>query len=250
MQFVTEAARQTPVTARFDVAVCGGGIAGVAAAMAAARQGAQVCVIEKESLLGGLATAGLIAIYLPLCDGRGRQVIGGIGEELLKLSVQYYDRFDRSIPDCWCEGGDPAQRSQHRYQTEFDPWLFAIAMEEELLRLGVTLIYDSRVCGVAMNGNRVGALLLENKSGRMAVEAAMVVDATGDADICYLAGERTATVAKNRLAAWHYTHDGQKLHLRPQAVPLYQPLPPGRRFYDGTNWQWKDSFGTDTCQIT
>lgn len=56
---------------RYDVAVCGGGIAGIAAALASARQGRKTCLLEKEYALGGLATLGLIVIYLPLCDGAG-----------------------------------------------------------------------------------------------------------------------------------------------------------------------------------
>ena len=58
----------------YDVAVCGGGIAGIAAALAAARQGKKTILFEKSYILGGLAMAGLITIYLPLCDGYGKQV--------------------------------------------------------------------------------------------------------------------------------------------------------------------------------
>ena len=80
---------ETAVTASYDVAVCGGGIGGIAAALAAAREGKKVVLLEKQFLLGGLATAGLITIYLPLCDGRGRQVSFGLAEELLRLSITY-----------------------------------------------------------------------------------------------------------------------------------------------------------------
>ena len=73
----------------YEVAVCGGGIAGISAALAAARQGKKVILFEKEYMLGGLGTAGLITIYLPLCDGYGHQVSFGIAEELLKLSITY-----------------------------------------------------------------------------------------------------------------------------------------------------------------
>ena len=70
----------TPVTSVCDVLVCGGGFAGISAALAAARQGKQVILLEKLFLLGGLGTAGLVTIYLPLCDGMGRQVSFGIAE--------------------------------------------------------------------------------------------------------------------------------------------------------------------------
>ena len=78
---------ETPILETHSVIVAGGGIAGIAAALAAAREGADVLLIEREFLLGGLATLGLVTIYLPLCDGRGHQVSFGIAEELFRLSI-------------------------------------------------------------------------------------------------------------------------------------------------------------------
>ena len=77
---------------RYDVVVCGGGVAGVAAALAAARHGARTCLLEKEYALGGLATLGLIVVYLPLCDGEGVQMSGGLAEELLHTALKYGPR--------------------------------------------------------------------------------------------------------------------------------------------------------------
>ena len=89
MSFIEEKAKQIPVYGEYDVAVVGGGIAGIAAALAASRHGAKTVLIEKQFALGGLATLGLVTIYLPICDGCGRQVSFGIAEELLKLSMKY-----------------------------------------------------------------------------------------------------------------------------------------------------------------
>ena len=75
-----------------DVLVCGGGIAGVAAAIAAAREGAKVVLTEREYALGGLATLGLITIYLPMCDGLGHQAEYGLVEELLREFFADYDK--------------------------------------------------------------------------------------------------------------------------------------------------------------
>ena len=83
-QFVEEPARQTRVHARTEVLVVGGGTAGVAAAVAAARGGAQTMLVERAGALGGLATGGLIVLLLTLDDGRGRQVVGGLCQEVVE----------------------------------------------------------------------------------------------------------------------------------------------------------------------
>ncbi|MBR6682168.1 MAG: FAD-dependent oxidoreductase, partial [Clostridia bacterium] len=66
--FINESIK-TEITRECDVLVCGGGFGGISAALAAARQGKKVILLEKQYILGGLGTAGLITIYLPLCDG-------------------------------------------------------------------------------------------------------------------------------------------------------------------------------------
>ena len=82
------------VAAGTEILVAGAGIAGIAAALAAARHGKKVILLDKAFAAGGMATLGLIAIYLPLCDGCGHQVSFGLAEERLRLSVQYgYDRI-------------------------------------------------------------------------------------------------------------------------------------------------------------
>lgn len=79
---ITEPERILKVSGEYDTVVCGGGIAGISAALASAAAGAKTLLIEREYMLGGLATAGLVAIYLPICDGTGRQVSFGLAEKL------------------------------------------------------------------------------------------------------------------------------------------------------------------------
>ena len=87
---------------KYDIAVAGAGIAGIAAALAAARRGHKVALLEKQTIIGGLATSGLVYIYLPLCDGNNTQVTFGISEEIQHL---------RSRPDR-CQGVcDPLARN-------------------------------------------------------------------------------------------------------------------------------------------
>lgn len=210
-------ARRIPVAGRFDVVVAGGGVAGTAAAVAAARQGASVALLEKESAPGGLATLGNVTMWLPICDGRGRQVIGGLGEELLKLSVADLRRDNPTarftgIPECWSARGDREQRKKTRYQAEFNPASCLLALEKLLTDAGVRIWYDTRVCAARRDADRVTHLIVENKSGRSAVGCGAVVDATGDADICAFAGEQTESLDSNVLCGWFYRLQDGVLH--------------------------------------
>jgi len=225
--------RTIPVEAEYDVCVVGGGVAGVAAALSAAREGAKICLIEKEYALGGLATLGLIVIYLPLCDGRGRQVISGVSEELLKAALKY---GPGNLPDCWKEGFDPAERVSKRYQTHYEAAPLMIAMEEMLMDAGVTIMYDTRFAGVHRENGKIEGVIVENKSGRIGIAARAFVDASGDADVCFAAGEKTVSLNTNRRTGWYFSNGREGVKLRGLSDPLY-PLdaPPkeGSRYYAG-----------------
>ena len=200
-----------------DVVVAGGGIAGCAAALAAARNGASVLLIEKQTLLGGLATAVLITYYLPLCDGEGTQMSYGIAEEFLHLSVLHHPEKD--IPDCWRKNAaalDPALadgRRKYRYETRFSPGYLALLLEERLLQAGVRILYDTRICGVRMRAaeaepdgcGAVEALIIENEDGRSAVNGRTFIDATGSAALFRYAGAPVRDHGQgNILASWYY----------------------------------------------
>lgn len=207
----------TDVVKSCDVLVAGGGVAGIASALAAARNGAKVLLVEREYILGGLATAGLIAVYLPICDGKGRQVSYGIAEELLKLSVKY--GYDEKNAEHWFADYSVEERkNQERYRVQFNPQMFAILCEQLLLEAGVEILYGTLCCATQVNDGKITSVIAENKSGRIAIEAKNVIDCTGDADICKLAGEKTVNFAKgNTLAAWHYSYsdsEGYKLRTR------------------------------------
>lgn len=222
---IEEVARILPVAGAYDVLVAGGGIAGVAAAVAAARNGASVCLLERLFALGGLATLGNVTVWLPLCDGRGRQVCGGLAEEMLKLSVADLARENKrarfiGIPDAWQPGGDPEARARKRFQVQFNPSAYLLALEHWAIENGVKILYDTRVCGVERKGNRITHVIVENKSGRSAVACHAVVDATGDADICYLAGEETESLDTNVLCSWYFHLDEAGLKLHAQTKPF------------------------------
>ena len=223
-----EAQRYLPITGTYDVAVVGGGVAGVAAAVAAARTGASVILIERTFGLGGLATLGLITTYEPLCDGHGHQVSFGLSEEMLALSVRDGSAF-LPVPEGWADDRHPEARMNHRYLVQFNASSYLLALEEFVLGNGVHLLYDTRFCSVCLSGNRIDALIVENKSGRSAIRCRTVIDATGDADICAAAGEEVRSFKTNTVNGWYYSHgdNGLRLHRlsRPfdpsaQGVPL------------------------------
>ena len=196
----------------YDVAVCGGGFGGISAALAAARGGRRVVLFEREYMLGGLGTAGLVTIYLPLCDGVGHQVSFGIAEELLRLSIKY--GAEARYPDNWLDGVGSRTENDKRFQVQYNAQVFAILAEKLLLSEGVDVMYGTYVVGSEVEDGRITALYTENKSGRSAYYVNGVVDATGDCDVAYLSGAPTRNFSYgNVLAAWYYFTDenGYKL---------------------------------------
>lgn len=195
---------KTKVIKEFDVAVCGGGVAGISAALAAARQGKSVVLFERQFMLGGLATAGIVTIYLPLCDGYGHQVSFGIAEELLRLSISQgaEDRY----PDNWLDNNGFRGENDKRFQVQYNPQLFAILAEKVLIDAGVEILYGTYAVGLKLQDDKITHLITENKSGRLAYKVKSVVDATGDCDIAEFANAPTDTFKQgNILAAWYYS---------------------------------------------
>ena len=212
-KFIIEKERKTKISTSCDVLVAGGGIAGLAAAIAAARGGKNVILLEREYGLGGMATLGLVTIYLPLCDGEGNQLVFGIGEELLKLSIEH--GAEANYPRAWLNGGSKEERIRNRYITQFNPHMFALRVERLLKDLGVTILYGTLACDVAIENGNISSVIVENKSGRSAIEVQSVLDCTGDADICHMAGAETTLYKDgNGLASWYYYYSEGKVTLK------------------------------------
>ena len=204
---------QTMVKGEYDVAVCGGGFGGISAALAAARVGSRVVLFEKQYMLGGLGTAGIVTIYLPLCDGYGRQVSFGIAEELLRLSILH--GAEDKYPENWLENKGTRTEKDKRFEVQYNPQLFAIMAEKLLKDEGVDILYGTYAVGVKTNDNKISHVITENKSGRVAYKVKSVVDATGDCDIAHFSGVPTVNFNQgNVLAAWYYSigNDGYKLN--------------------------------------
>ena len=195
---------ETKVHKEYDVIVCGGGFGGISAALAAARGGKRTLLLERQFMLGGLGTAGLVTIYLPLCDGFGHQVSFGIAEELLRLSISegYEDRY----PENWLDGEGTRGEKDKRFMVQYNAQLFAILAEKLLLREGVDIMYGTYAVGVSVSDGKITHVMTENKSGRLAYAVGSVVDATGDCDIAVLAGAPVKSFEQgNVLAGWYYS---------------------------------------------
>jgi hypothetical protein len=197
----------------YDLLVIGGGIAGIAAALESARCGLHTALVEKTILWGGLATSGLVPIYMPLCDGKGHQITFGIAEELLQCSTRYgpgrvpadwsgesQPEHDPRLKDLYPEG-----RLHTRYATIFSPLAFAWGLDELLEGSGVDLWLDTLACQPIMVGSRLTGVEVENKSGRIAITAACLVDASGDADIAFRAGAPCEEQASYPSYLYQYT---------------------------------------------
>ena len=207
---------ETKIADSCDVLVCGGGIAGISAALAAARLNKKVILLERQYMLGGLGTAGLITIYLPLCDGCGKQVSFGIAEELLRLSISL--GYEGMYPDNWLDSVDSSRRTNKdkRFEVQYNPQCFAMLAEKLLIDNGVEILYGTYAVGVSKTEDKIDAVIIENKSGRQGISVGSVVDATGDCDIALFAGVPTETFGEgNSLAAWYYSlgDNGYKLNM-------------------------------------
>ncbi len=177
----------------YDIVVAGGGIAGVAAALAASRSGARTALVEKTVFPGGLATSGNILKYLPLSDRDGNQVTFGIAEELLHAALKY---GPGDIPADW---RDP--KTFPRYGASFSPASFVLALDELLANENVSVWFDTLICSSLVEAGRIVGIEVENKSGRGKLKAKCFVDATGDADVAFRAGVPCAE-QDNFLSIW------------------------------------------------
>lgn len=171
--------KKLSVKKQYDVIVCGGGVAGVAAAITVANKGYSVLLLEKSNILGGLATLGLVNLFVPLCNGRGKQIIFGLCEKWTRLSAQYgYD----TIPEEW-KNGEPEEPTNVRYIQRYSPNIFALQLMEELTKSGADLLFDCIACDPVMEGNVCKGVITESKSGTEYYACKMLIDVTGDCDV-------------------------------------------------------------------
>lgn len=158
----------------YDVAVIGGGPSGLAAALAAARHGAKVIILERNDFLGGNAVTGLP--FLGFLDKQGRQVIGGIAQEMI---------------DSLAEIGMSAGHNRcplHNSVTVLQPDYFKIVAMEKCLEAGIEVLLHSELIDVKVVNRRMTQVTVMGKGMKIDVTANVFIDGTGDGDAAYLAG--------------------------------------------------------------
>jgi len=202
MAMVSEPGRQTPVVAETDVLVVGGGPAGQAAAVAAARAGAEVMLLERFGYLGGLASGGMVLLLDDMC-GEREVSVGGLALEIIDrlerigacVTPPKGDCFrnDAEVRDRWVRWGFEELYGKKRpkpiiYSGAFDPEGWKQVSQEMVLEAGAKLRFHSWFSRAIVEDGAVRGVVVETKSGRQAIRGRLVIDATGDGDVFASAG--------------------------------------------------------------
>ena len=163
-------------TLQYDVVVVGGGPGGIPAAIAAARQGAKVLLVERNGFLGGNMTIGLpLLAYL---DKDGNQVIRGIAQEFIDRLTE----LGACSPHHWCP--------MHDSVTIYDDEVFKVVALDMCIKAGVEILLYTQVIDTNVENGELKSVTLFGKGRKMEAEAKIFIDATGDGDVGYMAGAR------------------------------------------------------------
>ena len=209
MKMVREPAADIPVVAEADVVVVGGGPAGFAAAVAAARNGVRVLLLERYGYLGGMASGGMVVLLDDMCDRNGKTV-AGIAQEIVDRMVAVGGAVTPPLEDCfrqdaelwwrWARWGFEdfyARTTPHptTYGASFDPECWKQVAFEMAAEAGVALRMHSWFSRAIVEDGRLSAVVMETKAGRQAIAGRVFIDATGDGDL--FAGADTPFVHGN-----------------------------------------------------
>lgn len=197
--------RQMPVVAEPDVLVCGAGLAGIGAAVAAARAGATTLVVERNGFAGGFFTAIIGSAFDGFVDERsGAPVVGGIVFEMLeRMGVVLPGEAARLRYNV---NGDLSFVEMHpeRVIPRCDPERFKRAADAILQESGVQILYHTQVADVVTRGDGIEAVVVSNKAGLTAIRPRIVIDCTGDGDVAAWAGAPYETAESLQPMSLHF----------------------------------------------
>jgi hypothetical protein len=189
LDYYTEPARKIPVYGRYDVVVAGGGCAGLAAAIASARNGAKTLIIERFPFFGGTATASLMSNIVGIRN-QGKpddlQVMKGIGEEIILSLLEQGGAVKTKTAYASEERSN--RKGDLSYTYSFDPEKFKTITLKMVRDAGCDILFHAFFSDVIMQGDTVSGIVVEAKSCRMAIYGKVIVDASGDADVAARAG--------------------------------------------------------------
>jgi glycine/D-amino acid oxidase-like deaminating enzyme len=215
------------VTLRPDVLVCGAGVAGLGAAVAAARTGASTLVVERMGFAGGFFTAVIGSSFDGLIDpATGRPVVGGLVFEMLeRLGVL---RGRDPLESSFAYNGEISSVAEHPdwIVPRTEPERFKKAADDVLTESGAQVLFHTQVTDVVLRGQRIEAVLVSNKDGLVAIAPRVVVDCTGDADVAAWAGAPFEVHEELQPMGLHFrlidVHAPADLALRARATALFQ----------------------------
>jgi hypothetical protein len=195
---ILEPRRKLRVYREAEVLVVGGGPAGVSAAVAAARHGAETVLVERYGHLGGMATGGLVILIPHLSDGSDKLVIAGQQKEwldrleplggVLQPPSDAIGSSDPRLIEKWGNYRFFVVDGRIRLSAYVDPELLKCVLNDMVAGANVKLCLHSWGCRALMEGSKIKGIVFESKEGRQAILGQVVVDATGDGDILASAG--------------------------------------------------------------
>ncbi|NYU07552.1 FAD-dependent oxidoreductase, partial len=166
------------VMARPDVLVVGGGAAGTAAAMAAAREGAEVLLVERYGFLGGTLTAVTLGGFCGAYTVDGDSIARTVGGIYVEMEERMRSR-DAVLPP---------RHVGRIASVPYDPPSLRLVSDEMVAEAGVSVLFHAFASAVYSEDGKVRTVVLETKGGRKAVMPKVVIDCTGDGDVAALAG--------------------------------------------------------------
>lgn len=171
-----------------DIVVVGAGPAGFCAAIAAARHGAKVTLVEKNGFAGGMATAGLVGPFMTCYDKSGKtMIIRGLFEEVVDRLVARGGAIHPSLVrsgtayTSWITNG-------HDHCTPFDAEMLKKLIDDMLTEAGISVLYHTAFLETVIENNAARGVLVHTKGEYLSIRAAVVIDCTGDGDVAASAG--------------------------------------------------------------